>query len=395
MTGDTPVPRAEVERRLAALQARLGEERLAAALLVQATDLYYFTGTAQDAHLVVPAAGEPALYVRRSLSRARRESPLDRVLPLASFRDLPPALGAAGVWGGMLGLELDVLPASRYLMYGRIFEGFELGDCSGIVRDLRSRKSPWELERVLGAAAILARGFEAVGETLVEGMTEIELAAEVERVLRRAGHQGTLRSRAFNAETHYGAILSGPSAAEPGASDAPIVGPGPNAAIGKGASHRAIRRNEPVVVDLVAGYEGYLADQTRTYSLGPVDPDIAAAYEQARSILSAVAAEARPGVTGAHLYDRACELAGDRDGFMGAVGEQAVSFVGHGIGLELDEPPFLARGWDHELDEGMVFALEPKFVFAGRGAVGVENSYAVVAGGAERLTAGSEQLIEL
>jgi Xaa-Pro dipeptidase len=242
---------------------------------------------------------------------------------------------------------------------------------------------------------MLGLAVETVAEVLEEGMTEIELSAEVERTMRRAGHQGTTRSRAFNQEMHYGAILAGPSAAAPGGIDAPIVGPGPNAAIGKGASPRPIRRNEPIVVDLVGAYEGYLADQTRTFSLGPVADVFAEAYEHARAILGAVAGEGRPGVVGARLYERACELAGDREGFMGGRGEQVVSFVGHGLGLEIDEPPFLARGWELPLEEGMVFALEPKFVRPGEGAVGVENTYAVTAGGVERLTQAPEHLIVL
>ena len=362
---------------------------------MQAADLYYFAGTVQNAHLVVPAEGEPALYVRRSLSRARRESPLDRILPLQSFGQLRGALAEAGAAAGKVGFELDVLPAARYLRYADLLEGLELADCSPLIRDLRMRKSEWELDCMRSAGAIIGHGLDAAGEVLVEGMTELELAAEVERALRRAGHQGAVRTRAFNAETHYGVIAAGPSAATPGGADAPIVGPGPNAAMGKGASQRPIRRNEPIIVDLVGAYGGYLADQTRTFSLGPVDDDFADAYEVARTILETVSSEALPGTAGASLYGRAQELAAGREGFMGPAGEQSVTFVGHGIGLELDEAPLLAKGWDEPLAAGMVFALEPKFVFAGRGAVGVENSYVVGANGVEAITAYREDLIEL
>jgi Xaa-Pro dipeptidase len=116
--------------------------------------------------------------------------------------------------------------------------------------------------------------------------------------------------------------------------------------------------------------------------------------EAAREILHRVAGEARQGVTGAALYDRAQELAAARDGFMGA-GDERVGFVGHGIGLEIDELPLLARGWREPLEEGMVFALEPKFVFPGEGAVGIENSYLVVGDGVERLTSAPEEVVEL
>ncbi|HSJ95276.1 MAG TPA: M24 family metallopeptidase, partial [Gaiellaceae bacterium] len=179
-----------------------------------------------------------------------------------------------------------------------------------------------------------------------------------------------------------------------GSTETPVVGPGPNVAVSKGASHRPIEEGEPILIDFAGAHEGYLADQTRTYSLGPLPRYLEEPYEAAREILHRVAAEARPGVTGAQLYEKAMELAGDREGFMGW-GDERVSFVGHGIGLEIDELPLLARGWDEPLEAGMVFALEPKFVFPEVGAVGIENSYLVTGNGVERLTSAPEELIEL
>ena len=384
------VPREEIERRLAGLQEALQAEGLDGALVVQDVDLYYLTGTSQSAHLVLPAAGEPALYVRKTLERAREETPLERVLPLGSFRELPAALEAAGLTGGRLGLELDVLPAAQYLQYARRLEGFDLADCSGAIRRLRAVKSVWELERMRLAADQLSHVDEWVGGALREGMTEIELAAELERLLRLNGHQGPIRFRGFNQELFYGSVLAGPSAAVPGSTETPIVGPGPNLSVSKGASPRPIERGEPILVDLAGSIDGYLSDQTRTFSLGPLETRWHETYSRAREILEAVAAEARPGVTGAALCTRALELAEGHPGFMGGV-----SFVGHGIGLEIDELPLLAPGFDDPIEEGMVFALEPKFVFPGDGAVGIENSYAVTSDGVERLTSAPEELIEL
>lgn len=181
--------------------------------------------------------------------------------------------------------------------------------------------------------------------------------------------------------------------AEPGGTDTPLVGRGPSPAIGKGSSQRPIARGEPVIVDLVGASFGYLCDQTRTFSLGPVATSLREAYGRARAILAGVVADARPGVTGAALYLRSLELAGDLLPHFASA--ERISFVGHGIGLEIDEPPFLARGDERPLAEGMVFALEPKLVFPGEGAVGIENSYAVTADGVEPLTSAPEELIEL
>jgi Xaa-Pro dipeptidase len=387
------VPATEIDRRLSKLRDALGSDGFSGAVIVQSTDLYYLTGTTQSAHLVVPADGDAVLYVRKTLERARLESPLEQIEPLRSLGELPAALAAAGVTDGLVGFELDVLPAARYLDYVCRLPNHQLGDCSPLVRRLRAVKSPWELERIREASAMLAGVADVVPGVLREGMTEIQFAAELEAWLRRQGHQGIVRMRAFNGEAHYGTIAAGAAAAESGGTDTPLVGIGPNAFIGKGSSSRPIGRGEPVIVDLVAAAHGYVSDQTRTFSLGPVAPELRGAYGTAREILGRVAAAARPGVPASSLHDLSVELAGDRRQAFASAGR--VSFVGHGIGLEIDEPPFLARGYDEPLEEGMVFALEPKFVYPGVGAVGVENSYAVTTDGVEQLTTAPEDLIEL
>jgi Xaa-Pro dipeptidase len=290
-------------------------------------------------------------------------------------------------------MELDVLPAARYLDYAERLDGCELADCSPPLRRLRAVKSPWELERIREAGAMLAGVGERVAEVLTAGMTEIELAAEVEQWLRRQGHQGVLRMRGFNGEIHYGTVLAGPTAATPGGTDTPLVGLGPNPCVAKGSSHRPIGRGEPVVVDLVGSSEGYVCDQTRCFSLGSPAPRLVEAYDRALAIMRTIAVEARPGVAASSLYERALELAGDLRPRL-ASGDR-ISFVAHGFGLEIDEPPFLARGYDDVLEPGMVFALEPKFVFPHEGAVGIENSYAVTEDGTEVLTTAPEELAVL
>jgi Xaa-Pro aminopeptidase len=385
------IPAAEIEGRLARFQAALRGDGLDAALVVQETDLYYLSGTAQSAHLVVPAEGEPTLLVRKTLARAREESPLARIEPLRSLRDLAPALGLEG---GRLGLELDVLPAKAYLGYARRLEGVELADCSPAIRRVRAVKTTYELERIHVACEQVSHVDEWMARHVRAGMTEIELAAEIERELRLAGHQGVIRFRSFNNELFYGSVLAGPSGAVPGASETPIVGPGPNVSVSRGASSRPLQRGEPILIDLAGAHDGYLSDQTRMFSLGPVERRFIDVHEAARVIMHRVAAAARPGVTGTELYDLALEAAGDLEGFMGA-GDERVTFVGHGIGLEIDELPLLARGWSQPLEAGMVFALEPKFVFPGEAAVGIENSYLVTDAGVERLTSAPEEFVEL
>ena len=392
------VPASEIGRRLEALRAALAAGGLAAAVIVQHTDLAYFTGTNQQAHLVVPASGPPVLLVRRTLERARRESAIERIEPLGSLRQLAPALHELGVpAGGRIGFELDVLPAGAYLGYVQRLADWEPVDCSAAVRSVRAVKSEWEVGRMRLAAEQVRIAAAAVPSLLRPGITEPELQLEVERVLRLAGHQGQLRFRGFNQEMHYGQVLAGPSGAVPGYSDSPLCGPGPNPALGKGPGRHVLERGDPVIVDLVGGCDGYLADQTRTFSLGPLPADLRAAYERALEILRAVEARLAPGATPSSLFDLAESMAAESglgDHFMGEGGDR-VRFLGHGVGMEVDEWPVLAPGFDEPLVAGNVVAVEPKFVFAGRGAVGVENTYLVTDGGCESLTTTDERLIEV
>jgi Xaa-Pro dipeptidase len=389
-------PAAEIERRIGRLREELARAGLDAAVIVQHADLAYFSGTNQQAHLVVPAHGQPRLLVRRVLERAQRESPIERIEPLRSLGSLAAELADMGVGAGArVGLELDVLPARAYLGYVRRLAGLELHDCSDAVRSVRAVKSAWDIERMAAASEQVRRGAEAVPALIGPGVSEASVQLEVERVMRTAGHQGQLRFRGFNQEMHYGQILGGPSGAVPGYSDSPLCGPGPNPAIGKGPNGHVLARGDMVIADLVGGHEGWLSDQTRTFAVGTPPADLAAAYTTAVTILRAVEERLRPGAVPSALYALSEEMAvaaGLGEHFMGA-GAERVRFLGHGVGMEIDELPILAPGFDEPLVEGNVVAIEPKFVFPGRGAVGIENMYALTASGSETLTTASEELI--
>jgi Xaa-Pro aminopeptidase len=365
-------------------------------VIVQHADLAYFSGTNQQAHLIVPARGEPRLLVRRVLERAKRESAIERIAPLRSLSALVAEIADMGIGAGArVGFELDVLPARAYLGYVERLQGIDVVDGSGPLREVRAVKSAWDLEQMRAACEQVRRGAEAVPALIGAGVSEADVQLEVERVMRKAGHQGQLRFRGFNQEMHYGQILGGPSGAVPGYSDSPLCGPGPNPAVGKGPNGHVLRRGDTVIADLVGGHEGWLSDQTRTFAVGAPPADLAAAYDTAVAILRAVEAELRPGAAPSALFDLSEQMAGAAglgEHFMGA-GAERVRFLGHGVGMEIDELPILAPGFDDPLVEGNVVAIEPKFVFPGRGAVGIENLYAVTASGSETLTTASEELI--
>ena len=383
------VPRQEIERRIGAFQAALGAADLDAALIVESSDLYYLTGTNQDAHLVVPATGEPVYLVRRDLGRARDESPLRRVEPLTSLRDLGPAIREVAGDIKSLGLEFDVLPVASYLRYVRMLPGVDLRDCMPALRPLRAVKSEWEVGRIRVAAEQVRIAHAAAPQLLRAGMTDLELQIEMEHVLRSHGHQGPCRFRGMNGEMYFGAVLAGPDAAVPATADTPFGGWGLSPAVGRGPRAGLITEGTAVSVDLVGAADGYLADATRTFGVGPLVEPLATALRVCEQILADVETLLVPGTPWQVPYLRGRELAteaGFGDGWMGS-GAARVSFIGHGIGLEINEPPFLARGLETPLRAGNVIAVEPKLAFAGIGAVGVENSYLVrEQGGPENLT---------
>ena len=381
-----PILPAEIERRLTAFQQALRAAAIDCALLIEASDLVYLTGVMADAHLLVPADGEPILLVRRSLERVQADSPLEDVRPFRSFKELPPLLTELGA--RRIGLELDVLPAARYLRYRDLLPDAELVDVSDVVAGVRAVKSTWELTMIGKAAEQVAAAFAAAPALVAEQPTDRAIQIELEHLMRQAGHQGPLRFRGLNGQMFYGAVLAGPDGAIAPWADTPLGGPGPSAAVGKGPSGWEIRDGDAVTVDLVGGWEGYLADATRTFFRGTPNPQLAEALAVCESILAALEELMVPGTPAEQLYLRGLELAteaGFGDHWMGH-GPGRVRFVGHGVGLEINERPFLAQGFTDPLAFGNVIAVEPKLVFPGLGAVGVENPYAVDRDGPIRLT---------
>ncbi|MFB3817293.1 MAG: M24 family metallopeptidase [Candidatus Methylomirabilales bacterium] len=383
----TPLP--EIEARAARLQARLRAAELDAALLLQAADQYYFSGTVQSAWLIVPADGAPLLLVRRDLGRARAESPLARIAGMGQPREVPGLLRAHGL-GGLrrVGLEFDVLPVEQYVRIGRLFPTVQLVDASRLVREVRMVKSAWEVAIMRRGAALQDRLAQRLAEILRPGVSDMELAAEVEAEARRRGHQGPIRMRRFNAECFYGHLLVGEDGAVPSWIESPSGGPGLSPAFNNGPSGRRVRAHEPVLLDYAAALDGYHSDQTRTFSVGALPAEAARAYDACRTIWETLRERLRPGETAAAVYEAAraqADRLGYADRFMNA-GPAQVPFVGHGVGVELDELPVLGRGSDLRLEPGMTLAIEPKIVCPGLGMVGLEDTLLVTEGGPEVLT---------
>jgi Xaa-Pro aminopeptidase len=375
----------EHQTRVTRYQEALRERGLAGALLLNAVDVFYLSGTGQNGALWVPAAGEPILLVRKSFTRAKGEAGLPDVRPFPSSKELAATLGASG----KVGVAFEAVPQGTLDFWRKSLPAAELVDAGPILREQRQVKSPAELAVLREGARRMCAVFAQIPSFLRAGLRDLDLSAELECRLRKAGNEGTPRLRAFNASFFVGLALSGDGAAVPGAFDGPVVGGGLSAANPGGASEKVVRRGEPVLFDFTSVHGGYVVDMTRIAVVGALAPELERAFAVARAIQDEVARSLRPGVPCAELWDHAramAEQAGLGDKFMGPPGDQA-RFVGHGVGLELDELPVLAPGWKAPLREGQTIAVEPKFVFPGQGAVGIENTFVVTAAGGEKLTA--------
>jgi len=394
----TFTPSTEIDARIAKLQERLQKEGVDGALILQNTDLFYFSGTIQQAHLYVPAHGRPLLMVRKSLERALEETPLKNVLPLKSPRQLPDLIRENGLaHPAVLGMELDVLPANLYFTYQNLFSGSKIRDVSLSLRMIRSVNSDYELALIRQAAAFSDEVAGLVPEIVKAGMTEIELAGQIEAHARRLGHQGIVRMRLWGAEMFYGHLMAGPSAAVPSFLASPTGGASVSPAVAQGAGFRKIQRNEPILLDYVFAWQGYISDHTRIFCLGRPPQFLVEAHAHMLDVQERIKAMAKPGAVTGELYAAGVEIArskGLADHFMGA-GDDRVRFIGHGVGLELDEFPFLAEGQQTPLQKNMVIALEPKLIFPGKGVVGIENTHRVTEDGLEQLTLAEQQIISV
>ncbi|WP_022665037.1 M24 family metallopeptidase [Desulfospira joergensenii] len=392
----TPVT--ELENRIKGFQDRLSRQGIEGALIIQRADLFYYSGTTQSGWLYIPADGRPLFMVFKDINRAGNESGLDRIIPLLSPKKIPAALEEQGYrLPGVLGLELDVLPAAQFLMFKEIFGGSEIRDISLQVRLQRAVKSEFEINCIRRASALADQVARKAAEVICEGITEIELASELEAHARILGHQGLVSMRLWNNDLFYGHILSGAGAALPGAISSPTSGAGLNPFVGQGAGFVPIQSGEPVLVDYVFALDGYLSDHARIFSLGRLSPDLEQAHSDMLSIQEAVMKKALPGSLTGDLYEYMVQTAtdlGHGDTFMGGA-EPRIRFAGHGLGIELDEFPFIAQGQSLTLEPGMVIALEPKAVIPGKGVVGIENTFLVKEEGLESLTRFPDRICEI
>lgn len=392
----TTLPKNEIEGRIERLRTLMAEWGVELSLIIYIPDLFYFTGVAQQGILVIDSDSEPLFFVRRYHERALAESPIRDIIKINSPTEIVQFLGNRLREIKTIGLELDVMPVNFYDRIKQIIEGKEFVDISNMVRQTRAVKSDLEIGLMRRSGQNLVRMMQMAGAFIREGRKEHEVISDMIKFALDEGHIGMIRMRNWNQDIPFGHVLSGESGAVGSYAESPLGGKGRHPSSPFGPGDREIRAAEPVIVDVMWVEEGYITDMTRVYSIDEIkDAEITTAHELAVEILRGAEMRLGPKQSSRVILEESIKLATERgraESFMGLPGNN-VKFLGHGIGIEVDEFPFFADGFDFSLEEGMTLALEPKFVLPGKGAVGVENTYLIKDDGFEILTVMEEGII--
>lgn len=374
------VPQSELHARLSALRSALSAQDplWSMAIICDKISMYYFTGTMQVGALVItPAAA--TLWVRRDLGRATEESLFEDIRPMKSFRTLAEAYPEtpSAVWLDKKTVTLDWLDMLRkYLPFEKICP---LG---GILNDLRARKSPYEIDLMREAGAIHAEVMHRVAPTLLrEGISEAELGGLLYTELLKRGSMGISRFNQPLGEDIAGLVAFSENALRTTAFDGPGGTAGTCTAVqGIGSPLRKLHKGDLVFIDMPAGREGYHTDKSVIYYFGdlaenPHAEQIRTAYDYCVELEKKIAAMLIPGAAPERIYQEILEQLDPQyaETFM-----HGGKFLGHSIGLMMDEPPVLARGFREPIEAGMTFAIEPKIELSGIGLIGTENTYLVM-----------------
>lgn len=380
----------EYARRLDSLRNHLAGLGADAAVLNKNSDIYYYTGSIQPLYLVVPASDEPFTLARKAIERIRRELPHIKLEPFTGSKDLSDIIHGHGLARSVrIALTLDAISYASAVRLRKLFGEPEIADLSWDIRKLRMVKSEAEIAIQARAGRIMAELPQLIESGFRPGMTELEFSAMIENFFRLAGHAAFARFRREGIEMPGFCMCSAGTNSLAGTKFEGITtGVGITPAIAYGAGRDPIPSGAPVIVDFAFNLDGYHVDQTRMFCWGTPTDEVLEAYSAMLKVEQAVLDELRPGRRWEEVYALAAGMAGDLgygDVFMG-FGPEQVKFVGHGVGLEIDEPPYLAPGMSETLAEGMVLAVEPKAALPEIGVVGVEDTAVIRATGAERLT---------
>lgn len=382
----------ELKLRRDKIRYLMAQKGIDAALIACNVNLLYTYGEIVSGYLYLPLHSPALLFVKRPNNISGEHifsiRKPEQIIDLLKENGLPmPA---------KLMLEGNELSYAEYIRLSALFPEAEVVNGTSIIREARSIKTSMEIEFFRRSGKLHAKAYSKIPEVYRPGMTDRELSIEVERLMRLEGCLGIFRIFGRSMEIFMGSVLTGDNAAAPSPYDFALGGEGLDPSLPVGMNGTRLKEGQSVMVDIGGNFYGYMCDMSRVFSIGKLSNEAYAAHQVCLEVQEKIASVAAPGVPCEDLYNMAIDIvtrAGFADRFMGI--SQQARFIGHGIGLEINEAPVLAPRMKQELQPGMVFALEPKIVLPQVGPVGIENSWFVTESGIEKLTVCNEDIIEL
>jgi Xaa-Pro dipeptidase len=366
------------------------------AIILSNVNQYYFTGTMQDGMLVMKKNGRAAYFVRRSFERAKDESPFEEIYPIESYRD---AASIIGTDFGNAYIETEVTTVGILERIKRYFNIESINSLDKTVLTVRSVKTPYELEWIERSGRQHNEFLLNIAPSLLkEGISEADFVARLYEKMVAFGYQGICRFSMFQSEMVVGQVGFGESSIYPTRFDGPGGAYGMCPAVPLvGSRERLLKCGDLVFVDIAFGMNGYHSDKTQVYMFGAAPTaDVLKAHRGCIDVQKRLASLLKPGAIPSEIYNTViAELDDDfLKNFMG-YGNRRAKFLGHGVGLYVDEFPVIASGFNEPLAENMVIALEPKKGIANVGMVGVEDTYIVTSGGGRCVTGGGCDIITI
>lgn len=375
--------------RLEKVRGIMNEKKIDALLISDNANKYYLTGRVFSGYIYLPLKGEPIYFVKRPVTMKG-----DGVVSIRKPEQIAESIGM--VPPATIGLELATASYSKVERLRRIFPQSEIADASSVMSAARAVKTAEELEKIRISGIKQVHVYRKIPTLYTEGMTDVELQVEIERESRLEGCLGQFRINGDDMELYMGNILVGDNADVPTPYDFAMGGEGMDPSLPVGCNGTVIKPGNSVMVDVNGNYTGYMTDMTRTYYVEEIGDLARKAHECSIAICRRLAELGRPGTEAKALYEEAEKMAreaGLHEYFMGH--RQKAGFVGHGVGIEINELPVIAPRSRDILQENNVIALEPKFVIPKTGAVGIENTYVVTPDGLKPLTNTPEGLTSL
>ena len=386
------IPSSEAKNRINKIKLLMQEQGIDAILISDNANKFYISGRVYNGYTYISNNGDAIHFIRRPIGLSGENVEYihkpENIIDILKSKetDLPISLG----------LELDLAPYSVVQRIAKIFPDSKIVNASGIMRQVRSIKSEYEIELIKQSGIKHAKSYSHICDIYTSGMTDLKFQVEIERISRLNGCLGQFRISGDSMEIYMGNVICGENADSPSPYDFAMGGAGMHPSLPVGCNGTTITSGMAIMVDVNGNYTGYTTDMSRVFTVGTLNELSIKAHNCSRRICQELSAIGKSGVEAKVLYNRAIEIVteeGLEDLFMGH--RQKAGFIGHGVGIEINELPVIAPRSRDILTEGNVIALEPKFVIPGVGAVGIENTYVVTDKGMECVTLAPEEIINL